>query len=421
MSTAKVNKKLLSDFYKNIIVMFRGTLIAQIIAVFGAIYLAKIYGEEAYGVFGFFISVISITSIIATLQLENCIVKSKNFNESRNWFNFLLATIPIITLFCFSIFYFISYNFTLEKLTPRIFLLLIIGNLILSYTLVHENLLTYKKKFSILSNAKIVLTICNVALQILLFYLFDTIGLIIGFILSRFLLLLYYFFIQKKEVKPVILSEIRKNFSENSSILKFLFPSNLLNGIANNVMPLLITYFFGLKEAGVYFFSIKILGTPLFLISASVSQVFFQKSSELFSKSKQELFILTKKIVKLNLLIMLLLLILINTFGIYLLELYFKNGWENLRIYTLILSFLILCRSSFNPISSLIVVLDKNLTGLVFNIYLFIINLIAIYFGYIYGNIIYTVYILSFLGALGYIILLLYFLNHLKFTSNTDV
>ncbi len=401
--------------------MFRGTLIAQIIAVFGAIYLAKIYGEEAYGVFGFFISVISITSIIATLQLENCIVKSKNFNESRNWFNFLLATIPIITLFCFSIFYFISYNFTLEKLTPRIFLLLIIGNLILSYTLVHENLLTYKKKFSILSNAKIVLTICNVALQILLFYLFDTIGLIIGFILSRFLLLLYYFFIQKKEVKPVILSEIRKNFSENSSILKFLFPSNLLNGIANNVMPLLITYFFGLKEAGVYFFSIKILGTPLFLISASVSQVFFQKSSELFSKSKQELFILTKKIVKLNLLIMLLLLILINTFGIYLLELYFKNGWENLRIYTLILSFLILCRSSFNPISSLIVVLDKNLTGLVFNIYLFIINLIAIYFGYIYGNIIYTVYILSFLGALGYIILLLYFLNHLKFTSNTDV
>ena len=58
--------------------MVRGTLIAQTIAMIGAIFLAKIYGEEAYGVFGVFISITSITSIVCSLQLDKFIVISKN-------------------------------------------------------------------------------------------------------------------------------------------------------------------------------------------------------------------------------------------------------------------------------------------------------------------------------------------------------
>ena len=92
--------------------MFRGTLFAQVIAIIGAIFVAKIYGEEAYGIFGVFVSIISIVSVISTLQLDKCIVISKDDTESTNWFNFLLVLIPILTfiisalLFAFSIYYF---------------------------------------------------------------------------------------------------------------------------------------------------------------------------------------------------------------------------------------------------------------------------------------------------------------------------
>jgi hypothetical protein len=48
----KIHKNNVSSFYKNIFVMLRGTLVAQVIATIGALYLAKIYGEEAYGFFG---------------------------------------------------------------------------------------------------------------------------------------------------------------------------------------------------------------------------------------------------------------------------------------------------------------------------------------------------------------------------------
>jgi O-antigen/teichoic acid export membrane protein len=111
---------------------------------------------------------------------------------------------------------------------------------------------------------------------------------------------------------------------------------------------------------------------------------------------------------------MLAFLILVNTIGMTALESVFNNKWNNLRSYSLILSILILGRSAFSPISSLIVVLNKNLESLIFNIYLFIVNLVAIYFGYLYNDITITILILAIFGSVGYISLLIYFLNHLK-------
>ncbi len=87
---------------------------------------------------------------------------------------------------------------------------------------------------------------------------------------------------------------------------------------------------------------------------------------------------------------------------------------QNNNTYIFTLSFLILARSCFNPISSLIVVLNKNLIGLFFNSYLFIVNLIALYFGVINNEIMHTIIILAIFGAIGYVVLMFYFLNLLK-------
>lgn len=394
--------------------MFRGTVISQIIAVFGAIYLAKLYGEEAYGFFGFFVSITSIVGIISTLQLDKCIITSKEEKESSNWFNFLLIIFPIITIICFSIFFIYSFFFDFEKQNETILLLSLIGSIIITTNLIHESFFTFKKEFSIISNIKIYITVFNIFLQFILFYKFSILGLIIGFVASQFLLLIYVFYKNRSSIQTIDIQEVKNGIHSNIGIIKFLLPSNIINSLANNIMPILILSFFGVKEAGVYFFSVKILSAPLFLISSSVSNVYFQKSAELKNKNVSKLLGITKKIVKTNILIMLTFLLVINTLGIYLMNVFLENQWNNLNIYILILSFLVLARSSFNPISSLIVVLDKNLIGLIFNCYLLMINLVAMYFGTMYNSIIYTVLILSFFGGIGYFILLYYFFNQLK-------
>tara|TARA_B100000809_G_scaffold18008_2_gene15951 strand:+ start:264 stop:1469 length:1206 start_codon:yes stop_codon:yes gene_type:complete len=401
--------------------MFRGTLFAQVIAIIGAIFMAKIYGEEAYGIFGVFISIISIVSVISTLQLDKCIVISKDNTESTNWFNFLLVLIPVLTFLISALLFVFSIYFFQEKLNLNLIFLSLIGALLLSFNLVNENLFTFKKKFSTLSNSKIFLTISNITFQFLLYYYFNLFGLILGFLISQFLLLLFYFFKNSNVISKSNLKEIKKGIKKNNTIVKYLLPSSATNAIANNLMPILILTFFGAKEAGVYFFSLKILGTPLFLISSSVSNVFFQKSSELLNENKTELLKLTKKIVSINLILMLAFLILVNTIGMTVLESIFNHKWNNLRSYSLILSILILGRSAFSPISSLVVVLNKNLESLIFNSYLFIVNLVAIYFGYLYNDITITILILAIFGGVGYISLLAYFLNHLKTIVKNNV
>ncbi|MEO9571331.1 MAG: oligosaccharide flippase family protein [Polaribacter sp.] len=401
--------------------MFRGTLISQVFAVIGSLFLAKIYGEEAYGVFGVFISTINITSIISTLQLDKCIVTSKHKKESINWFNFLLILIPLISILISLLLFLISNYFFEEKFDLTIILLATIGSLIFTYNIINESYFTFNKEFSTISNSRVFLTIGNVLFQFVLYSYYNLLGLIIGFLISQFFLLLYYLFKNRSVFSKTNFKAIKNGIKMNATIVKFLLPSNTINSFANNLMPILILTFFGAKEAGVYFFSIKILGTPLFLISSSISKVYFQKSSELLIENKSELFKLTKKIVTTNLLLMLGFLIIVNTVGMYILEHFFDKNWINLRLYTLILSILIFARTSFNPISSLIVVLNKNLESLIFNVYLFIINLIAIYVGYLYNNITITIFVLAIFGGVGYLLLLAYFLNHLKSITQNNV
>ena len=394
--------------------MFKGTVIALVIGFLASIYLAKIYGEAAYGYFGFFISLINIISIISTLQLEHCIITSKSNETSRFWFSAILILIPITTLLSFVILGVIHHFYPLDELNETIIISSIIGVLLFAFNINHESYYTFRKQFSIIANNKVALTILNVGFQWFLFYKYDVFGLIFGFLISQFLLLLFNTFKNKVTFTRVQFSVFKSEVKTNSEIVNYLFPSNLLNALALNFMPLLILTFFSAKEAGTYFFSIKILGAPLFLISSSVSKVYFKKSVELLEGKRNELYQLTKKVVGTNVLIMLGFLIMINTIGVYALEWFLGNNWNDLRTYLWIVSFLILGRSFFTPISSLIVSMNKNLIGLLFNIFLLLLNIAAISYGVIYNDLKTAIFILSIVGGIGYVALLLYFMAALK-------
>ncbi|WP_457618458.1 lipopolysaccharide biosynthesis protein [Lutibacter sp.] len=405
-------------FQKNILLMLKGTFIAQTIGVIGSLIIAKVYGSEAYGIFGLFISISSVLKIINTFQLDKTIVTLQNENESKNLMNSLFVITLFLSLTFIIIYKSLSLIFNLNSINFSILILSILASIIFSFNIIHESFLTFRKKFHPISNAKIYMAFFNIIFQLLLFHKFKLMGLIYGNIISISLISIYYFIKNHYYLSNINFQQLKKSITSNSSVIKYLFPSSLINSLAINLMPILIVAFFSLKETGEYFLSLKILATPLFLISSSISQVYYQKSSEMLHTSKEKLFNFTKKIVLINLVLMLLFIIVINTVGIFFLELFFNKNWENLRLFTFILSFLILAKSSFNPISNIIIVLHKNHISLLFNCYLLIINLMAIYIGYTNSNILQTIIILSLFGSFGYIVLLLYFMNELKKLKN---
>lgn len=415
---SKIHKKPKSIFVKNILIMFRGTVISQIVAILGSLYLAKLYGANAYGIFGVFMSVTSIFSIVNTLQLEKNIVTAKTISKSKNWYRFLTLSTPVIGGIFLLTFYMLRKMSLFQNVDDNIVFWSFLGSVFVALFIVNESFFIYKKKFKLLSNSKVLLTFVNVGLQAILFYKYQFYGLIYGYVISQCIIVLYFYVNNLKFAGLPVQNDIKNDLKVNNTIIKFLLPGNTINALAIHLMPIFIAAFFSKEQAGVYFFVTKLLTAPLFLISSSVSQVYFQKASELYHSKREDILKMTKKIVKGNLLIMLLILLLINTIGMYFLEWYLDSEWKNIRLFTLILSFLILARTSFNPISSLIIILNKNHISLWFNIYLFLVNIIAIYIGYTNMDITITVMILSLFGGVGYLVLLLYFLKLLKNVEN---
>lgn len=392
--------------------MFKGTVLSQIIGFGGSIILAKIYGTEAYGTFGVFLSITSVFTIFITLQLENAIITAKNIDESKNLMNLLF-----VISFFLALILFLGYNSLVYLVGSSNYLIVniaILASIVLSFNKIHESFLTYKKKFKPISYVKILTILLNITFQLLLFFKFKLMGLVYGTLFSSIIISFYYCKKNKKYLNVINYISLKKIILKQKSIIKFILPSALINSLAINLIPILIVTFFSLKESGVYTLSLKIVATPLFLISVSISQVYYQKSVKIFQYSKEKLYDLTKKIVLANVGMMLFILIGINTIGIYLLEIFLAKSWENLRLFTGILSFLILARSSFNPISNIIIVLNKNKISLIFNLYLLFTNLLALYIGFLNNSLIYALFFLSLVGGLGYILLLIYFLRMLK-------
>jgi|TARA_B110000879_G_scaffold73272_1_gene102360 O-antigen/teichoic acid export membrane protein len=394
--------------------MFKGTLIAQIIAVISSLFIAKIYGSEAYGILSIFVGFSSIMSVFNSLQLDNYIVTCKDKLTRHHWFNFLFMLIPIMTIIgalVFLPFYVIFFDGGIDF---NVLILSVLSAILLSYNKTHEFFLTSQNNFPSISFAKILLVLINVFFQFAFYVRFSVYGLVYSSFISLVIVTLYFSFKNKKHFNAINIKIIKSNLSANKSIMTYLLPSRFINNLASQSIPLFIFAFFSLKDAGVYFFCQKVLTMPLFIISSSISTVYFEKASSLMNTSKKELFNTTKRIIRFNVLTMFLFLALMNTLGIYLLEMFLMDNWVNLRLYLLVLSFLVLSRSTFSPISDIIVVLDKNNVSLLFNAILLIINSIAFYIGFVMNDLTYTIYVLSSFGGIGYLLLTIYFLKIIK-------
>ena len=407
------NKINLSNFQKNIISMLKGNSIAQIISVIGALIIAKTYGSNAYGIYAVYLSISGILAIPNTLQLEYAIVLSNSKNIGKQ----IMSSILVIPLLI-SIFYlFILYIFSgeIDQHANKITLFTaILGAILMAQNKGLIAFLTIQKKFKYLANSKIITSISTVVFQLLLFNYFKSEGLIIGSLIGVFITFIYLIKLNWKSISKFSIVKLARSIAKHQNLVKFGLLSNLINALANNIIPILILTYFSSSQSGTYALSIKILVTPLFLISSAIFQVYFEKASKLFKFSKEKLYQFTKQIVWSNSLIMLTILLSINLLGVRLLTYFFDESWKDMSTFILLLSFLVLARSTFNPISSIVEITKRNHIDLIFNSYLLIINLIGFYIGYIYNDLIYMIVLITILGSIGYLVILWYFLRLLK-------
>ncbi len=384
----------------------------------GGIILARIYGPEASGTYNAFLSFVAILSILATFRLENIFVISKSSKAIRNLFTTLLL-ISSVSAILFFLGYAVFQEIFSFKTSIFVVFLSCIAGLFTAWNNVQNSLFSKYKLFKSISTGFVINALFSVFFQFIFYWMgYKETGLIYGTIFGTVLSCAYYFSITKGRFTSIDFGLAKKTILNNKEIIKYTLPSESLNSIANNLLPIMITIYFMKEDVAFVGNSAKVLVVPLTLLSNSMSKVFFQKSAGMIDHRAHQLYDLSKKVVLYNVAAIAVFLLLMNFIGIFILEWMLGPEWRGLHIMTWILSFWILCRSAMNPIQQIVVVIKKNHYALYFNIYLVFMTCITCVIGGLNKNILLTLSLYSFFAGIGYLVQLYFVMKELKRYKN---
>lgn len=389
----------------HITTIFKGNFISKFVLVIGGLLLAKYYGAPEYGVFSIYISITSIISVLLSFSQEHVIILEGNEAEVSNNFTSSSIISIIAMLFCFLL------VFIPLGIPKTIIILGIFSGYLSVYTNNSKFLLVRKKKFKIVSVLTMTDAVVSFLFQVLFVFIKIENGLVIGSLVGFITAFVVAIFFSKKYFSFPDFRQYFQTVKQRMELLKYTYPSTLINALGNNMMPILISFYFVSSLLGEYTLAVKIISVPLLMISSSIAMVYYPKAAEIYNKEKDTtaLFKYTRKMSLLNFYIIFSLYVIINVIGIPILELFFNKEWENLGQFIFLMSFGYLSRSLINPISDILIILNKNKIAFYFNIYLLLANLLAIYIGK--GNgINYLVGVFSSLLFFGYGFLYIYIL-----------
>lgn len=402
--------------FKGVLSLLAGNTISTVVATIGGLLLANFYGPENYGVYKVFLSYISILPILTGLRLDNVMIMQRGSTEIRNLFSGIIIISFFLTFLIISVMILLKgLDIISFKLPYPILVLMGVGGVLSVWNLTQNNLFTKYKLFKQISASLVIASLTGVIFQTI-FYLFGWMetGLIYGWLIGLTASFIYNVQVSKGRLRKVNIPLFKQNVREHKRIVLFSYPSDAINAVANNIMPILVIMYFSKSEVGIYSMAFTILSVPLMLLSSSVSRVYFQKAVSMNYADKSGLYKLTRKVIYPNVLSIFVFVILINTIGVYLLGFFFNEKWSSLGSYLLALSFWILARSAMNPISPIVVVINKNHYSLIFNIYLLLVNFIALYLGVMKNDFLFSVWAFSILAGIGYLALLVMVLIVLK-------
>lgn len=398
-------KQLVTNNTRGVLSLLAGNTTARIVTTIGGLVLANYYGAESYGVFSVFLSYILIISILSSLRIDSMIALLRDTKQIINLFNGALLTILGANFTIISIISLLKYTGIIQfDLSYYLLLLIGLGSTLTAWNLSQFFLFTKYKLYKQISFSFALSAIISVLFQTLFYFTSnEENGLIYGWMIGLLASFIFNARVTKNRVRKVDYQLFKKSIQENIKVLKYTYPSDTINTIANNIMPILIIAYFTTAEVGVYAMAFKILTMPLVLLANAFGGVFYPKAASLYQRDNEALKKLTYNTILINVALITLFVIAMNTIGIYLLELFLKEGWEDLRSYILALSFWIIARSLWSSISDLDAVLRKNHYSLVFNIYLLLVNFIGIYYGVLKQDFIYSAWTFSILSGIGYI------------------
>lgn len=402
-----------SKFNRNALLLMLLTLVAQSIPIVASPVLTRLYSPEDFGVFAFYVGIIQILSVLITAKYELAIVLPKRRSHAYQLTVLTIMITFFLSLILFLIFWILEkeiiYIFNNPKLTEYIFLIpanvFLIGlGSSLYYWFNREG------NYSSMGNSRIIQSGGTSVIQLLLGIMsqLESLGLILGRILGRFLSIIFMLqrFIKDKErddnyklsvLKFKSLLRVFKSFP------KYALPSSLLSEALSYFLLIYLNIFFTQSIAGFYLLVQQVLGVSITIISGSIGDVFRQVASKSYGsrgECRKEFVDTLKKLLLISVIPFTVLFFIAPDLFSFL----FGIEWRQAGVYAQILAPKFFLQFIAIPLDNVFIIAKELKMQLYFQIFSFVMMLIAMLAGYFSQDIHATILFYSITFSITYIV-----------------
>jgi len=396
----------MSRFITNVLKLVSGSVLAQALGIILIPIIIRLYTPGDYGVFQLFVSISSIIAVMSCLSYQMAILLPKKDEDAVNIFVLCIALIFLISFITGVIFILFSDLLGNILKTPDlsqylIFLPFVV--LLNGIFLVLNNWMIRKTQFSGVATANVVNSFFSKIVQIGAgLNAVSAVGLIAGYIigfLASLYIMIRHILADWSLLLNYSLSEMKAMAIRYKRFPLFTTWTTLVNSLSNQVAPLMLAAFFGPTIVGFYSVAFMVIGMPMALIGTAAAQVFFQKISEVKNLSGNFQMVVEEmhqRLVSIGIFPFLILMII----GEELFAFMLGAEWSVAGQYVQILAPWIFFVFITSPLSTILLVLEKQTVALAFNLVILVSRIIILLVGGLFFNPIVTLILFSITGVL---------------------
>lgn len=361
-----------SNYSKNVFTLTMGNGVSQFLPLLISPIISRIFTPTEIGVFGIFFSITQVLTFSSTSSFEAAIpVAVKNKDKYNLFVLAIFSSLIINSVMMASIFVFQKELINLFKLEKGEWLLYIPIVAFFSSSL---NAFQYKtlasSRYRLISIVNVTKSIVKNTGEILLGIMsFGYSALIFSYTISVLAGITTYKIFGTVHFSKINLKDLLISVKTHSKYPLFLAPSTLLSQISIHFNSFIFSVLMSLQEVGFYSYSLRIIGAPITLFGKTFSDVLLKEGSdELVSTGKA--IGAYKNTITQTLLIGTPIFITLFLFGEQIFSFVFGEAWSVAGEFVEILSPLFLIRFVARPLSSLMIVFQKQKLQLVWQIIL---------------------------------------------------
>lgn len=279
-------------FGRNVAILAGGTAIGYAVAFLATPLLTRLYSPEEFGTLAVYISVVSILGNVITLRYSFAIPLPDEDDSALSLLILSLGIAVSLSMLLFAAQFFwgaeIAHAAGIEAISSYLWLvpigLLGIG--------VYQSLNYWAVRtaeYGPISKTKIIQSVGMVTIQLVFgFFKPGTLGLIVGDVFGRVggsgNLAMRTFVSHGQALRQVSVVDLINTAKRYRRFPMISASSALLNSTGLQIAPLLLASLYGVKVAGLFALSQRIIGIPMILFGQAVGQVFYSE----FAKKKHD-------------------------------------------------------------------------------------------------------------------------------------